>query len=209
MLANCRAGFTSETAPGDGTETLTCSELEARAAEDAEETSSASASAERGGTGGGYDETVTVSRVVDGDTVEVSPTVDGIADVRLIGIDTPETVDPEEEVEPYGSEAAAFAAEELTGRSVRLEFGAERTDQYDRLLAYVYVGDEMFNGVLVEQGYAQAYPFEPNTQYKDRFAAAQEAAKASGVGIWGLTLAEQCLLANHGNSIGEGSPSCG
>ncbi len=169
---------------------------------------SASASAEPEDAGGDYDQTVTVSRVVDGDTVEISPAVGGITDVRLIGIDTPETVDPGEEVEPYGPEASAFATEELTGRSVGLEFGAERTDQYDRLLAYVYVGGEMFNEVLVAEGYAQAYPYEPNTEYEGTFASAQEGAKAAGLGIWGLTLAEQCLLANHGNGIGEGSPGC-
>ncbi|CAA9457910.1 MAG: hypothetical protein AVDCRST_MAG25-383 [uncultured Rubrobacteraceae bacterium] len=169
---------------------------------------SASASAEPEGTGGDYDETVTVSRVVDGDTIEVSPAVGGATDVRLIGIDTPETVDPSEEVEPHGPEASAFATEELTGRSVGLEFGGERTDQYDRLLAYVYVGDEMFNEVLVAEGYAQAYPYEPNTEHEGTFASAQEEAEAAGLGIWGLTLAEQCLLANHGNGIGEGSPGC-
>jgi micrococcal nuclease len=170
---------------------------------------SASATAEPQASGGDYDETVTVSRVVDGDTVKVSPAIDGVTDVRLIGIDTPETVDPGEEVEPYGTEASAFATEELTGQSVGLEFGAERTDQYDRLLAYVYLGGEMFNEVLVEAGYAQAYPYEPNTEYEDRFASAQEGAKAAGLGIWGLPLEDQCLLANHGNGIGEGSPGCG
>ena len=162
-----------------------------------------------GGSGGGYDETVTVSRVVDGDTVEISPAVGGVTDLRLIGIDTPETVDPGEEVEPYGPESSDFAVQELTGQSVGLEFGAERTDQYDRLLAYVYVGGEMFNEVLVEEGYAQAYPYEPNTEYEDRFASAQEEARRFDLGIWGLTLDEQCRLANHGNGIGEGSPGCG
>ena len=170
---------------------------------------SASAGAAPVGTGEDHDATATVNRVVDGDTVEISPAVGGINDVRLIGIDTPETVDPGEEIEPYGPESSDFAAEELTGQSVGLEFGAERTDQYDRLLAYVYVGEEMFNEVLVEEGYAQAYPYEPDTEYEDRFAAAQEASKASGLGIWGLSLDEQCLLANHGNGIGEGSPGCG
>ena len=169
---------------------------------------SASASAEPEGTGGDYDHTVTVSRVMDGDTIEVSPAVGGATDVRLIGIDTPETVDPSEGVEPHGPEASAFATEELTGQSVGLEFGAERTDQYDRLLAYVYLGNEMFNEVLVAEGYAQAYPYKPNTEYEGTFASAQEEAKAAGLGIWGLTLAEQCLLANHGNGIGEGSPGC-
>ncbi|MDQ3316915.1 MAG: thermonuclease family protein [Actinomycetota bacterium] len=179
------------------------------AASDSGSSASASATAEPQGSGGDYDETVTVSRVVDGDTIEISPAVGGVTDVRLIGVDTPETVDPGEEVEPYGPESSDFATGELTGRSVGLEFGAERTDQYDRLLAYIYVGGEMFNEVLVEEGYAQAYPYEPNTEYEGRFAEAQEEAKASGLGIWGLPLAKQCLLANHGNGIGEGSPGCG
>lgn len=179
------------------------------AAANSSSSASASATPESEGPGGDYDKTVTVSRVVDGDTVEISPAIDGVNDVRLIGIDTPETVDPSEEVEPYGPEASTFATEELTGQSVGLEFGVERTDQYGRLLAYVYVGEEMFNEILVEEGYAQAYPYEPDTEYEDRFATAQEEAKAPGLGIWGLSLAEQCLLANHGNGIGEGSPGCG
>ncbi|MDP9438729.1 MAG: thermonuclease family protein, partial [Actinomycetota bacterium] len=64
-------------------------------------------------------------------------------------------MDPAEEVEPYGPQASAFAKRTLTGQEVGLEFDAERIDQYDRLLAYVYTGkDRMFNEVLVEKGYA-------------------------------------------------------
>jgi endonuclease YncB( thermonuclease family) len=97
-----------------------------------------------------YDATVTVSRVVDGDTVEISPAVNGVEDVRLIGVDTPETVDPGEEVEPYGRKASSFATGELSGRKVELEFDEERIDQYGRLLAYLYTGqNRMFNEVLV------------------------------------------------------------
>jgi micrococcal nuclease len=65
---------------------------------------------------------------VDGDTIEISPTIDGVEDVRLIGIDTPETVDPSEEVEPYGHKASAFATNELAGEKVDLEFGVEKID---------------------------------------------------------------------------------
>jgi len=169
---------------------------------------SASAGPSSGGSGKNYDTTVTVSRVVDGDTVEISPRIGGNEEVRLIGIETPETKDPSEGVEPYGPEASAFTTDELTGQSVGLEFDVEREDQYDRLLAYIYVGGEMFNEVLVDEGYAQAYPYEPNTKYEDRFAAAQEEARAAGVGIWGLPLAQQCRLADRGNGIGEGTPGC-
>jgi micrococcal nuclease len=167
--------------------------------------SSASASASAAG---GHDATAKVSRVVDGDTIEISPAVDGNEEVRLIGMDTPETKDPSEEVEPLGPEASAFATDELTGQSVGLEFDVEREDQYGRLLAYVYLGGKMFNEVLVDEGLAQAYPYEPNTRYEGRFAAAQEQARAAGIGIWGLSLSQQCLLADRGNGIGEGSPGC-
>lgn len=168
-----------------------------------------SASATASAPGGDYDATATVSRVVDGDTIEISPAVNGNEEVRLIGMDTPETKDPSEEVEPLGPEASAFAADTLTGRSVGLEFDVEREDQYGRLLAYVYLGGEMFNEVLVEEGYAQAYPYDPNTRYEGRLAATQEDARTAGIGIWGLSLNQQCLLADRDNGIGEGSPGCG
>lgn len=169
---------------------------------------SASASAPSEESSGEHDATVTVTEVVDGDTIEISPAVDSNYEVRLIGVDTPETKDPEEGIEPYGPEASTFATDELSGQSVDLEFGVEREDQYGRLLAYVYVGREMFNEILLEEGYAQAYPYEPNTRYEERFAAAQEEARATGLGIWGLSHAEQCELANRGNGIGEGTPGC-
>jgi micrococcal nuclease len=155
-----------------------------------------------------YDATVTAASVTDGDTVEISPTIRGTEEVRLIGVDTPETVDPSEEVEPYGPEASAFAKRELTGRKVGLEFDVEKVDQYGRLLAYVYLGGSMFNEELVEKGYAQAYPYPPNTTHEGKFAAAQSRARASGIGIWGLTEAQQCELADRGNGIGEGTPGC-
>ena len=62
---------------------------------------------------------VTVERVVDGDTIEVSPAVSGTEDVRLLGVDTPETVDPGEPVEPFGPEASAFTKRNLRANSSR------------------------------------------------------------------------------------------
>ena len=152
--------------------------------------------------------TVTVSRVVDGDTIEVSPAVNGLKDVRLIGVDTPETVDPSEGIEPYGPQASDFATRELSLRRVRLEFDEERMDRYGRLLAYVYFDGSMFNEELVEKGYAQAYPYPPNTAHAATFAVAQRRARAAGLGIWGLTTAQKCELADRGNGIGEGNPGC-
>jgi len=164
-------------------------------------------SATSSGTGTHF-RSVTVTRVVDGDTIEISPALGGVSDVRLIGMDTPETVDPGEPVEPLGPRASAFAKQRLTGKRVGLEFDVERTDQYGRLLAYVYLGDQMFNEVLVRQGLAQAYPYPPNTRYQGRFAIAQRLARGADIGIWGLSRSKQCQLADQGNDIGEGTPGC-
>jgi micrococcal nuclease len=156
-----------------------------------------------------FDATATVTEVVDGDTINISPAINGNDEVRLIGMDTPETRDPSEEIEPYGPEASAYAVSKLSGVDIEMEFDQERTDQYGRLLAYVYpAGGEMFNMDLVEEGYAQAYPYPPNTRYEDRFAAAQDEARDAGLGIWGLSESQQCKLADRGNGIGEGTAGC-
>jgi len=96
----------------------------------------------------------TVTRVIDGDTVEVRYK-GSIIDVRLIGIDTPETVAPGEPVECYGPAASRFTEQHLDRKRVLLEFDVERTDQYGRTLAYVWLGDELFNQTLVARGFAQ------------------------------------------------------
>lgn len=126
----------------------------------------------------------TVTRVVDGDTIEVSPPVQGTEDVRLIGVDTPETVAPGQPVEPCGPEASAFTTERLEGQAVGLEFDEELTDQFDRALAYVYVDDELVNETLVREGLAEVATFEPNVKYEDRFIAAEDEARAADVGLW-------------------------
>lgn len=154
---------------------------------------------------GSYDATVTITSVTDGDTVEVSPAVNGYTDVRLIGMDTPEVFFG---TQPYGAESSAFATQMLEGQTVELELDVEEVDDFDRLLAYVWIGDELFNETLVEEGYAQVATFPPNTAYEGDFIAAQEEARAAGLGIWGLSVPEQCQLADRGNGIGEGSAAC-
>ncbi len=150
-----------------------------------------------------YDATATVARVVDGDTIEISPAIDGITDIRLIGVDTPETKEPGCAPQPYGPEASSYAEATLSGQQVELEFDVEKTDRYGRLLAYVYPrGGEMFNEGLVEGGYAQAYPYPPNTRYANRFAAAQEQARNARLGLWSLGADQLALLTDRGNGIG-------
>jgi micrococcal nuclease len=151
-----------------------------------------------------YDAAVTVARAVDGDTVEITPAVDGIDRVRLIGIDAPETNHPQCGEQPYGAEAAAYAADQLAGERVDLEFDVERTDRYGRLLAYVHLETgEMFNETLLEEGYAQAATFPPNTRYESLFELRQQEARSAERGLWGLPEEELAQQTDRGNGIGE------
>jgi micrococcal nuclease len=86
----------------------------------------------------------------------VNPAVGGTGDVRLLGVDTPETVNPNEPVEPYGPEASAFTQQQLEGERITLIFDQENRDQYGRALAYVQISSqsETFNETLLKQGYA-------------------------------------------------------
>jgi micrococcal nuclease len=129
-------------------------------------------------------ERATVSRAVDGDTLELSEEIEGTDTVRLIGVDAPETDD---EVEPYGPEAAAFVAESLEGEEVLLELDEGEKDTYDRLLAYVWTGDgELFNEALLAGGYATLMIVEPNDRYAACLEAAELTARDAGVGLWGV-----------------------
>ena len=126
-----------------------------------------------------------VERVIDGDTFKLA----NGERVRLIGVNTPETVDPRRPVERFGPEASAFTKSRLTGKSVRLDFDKERRDRYGRLLAYVYVDDRFLNEELIERGFGHAetqYPY--SSAMKKRFRAAEDQAKAAHRGLWGEPL---------------------
>lgn len=149
---------------------------------------------------------VTITRVVDGDTVDISPSVEGFARVRLIGVDTPEVHFGQQ---PYGAEASAFARERLEGEEVILELDVQKRDPYGRLLAYVYLPDgRMFNEVLAREGYAQVATFPPNVEYVELFEEAQREAREEGRGLWGLSASELCRQTDRGNGIGGGLPVC-
>lgn len=144
---------------------------------------------------------VTVTRVIDGDTVEIRYEDGSTETVRLLGVDTPET--PPNSVSPgefegipdtdagrdhlivWGGRATGFAERNLAGRNVRLvvDSQADRRGGYGRLLGYIYVDDENFNQLLLTNGYARLY--ESEFRYRDRFAAAEATAQQEGVGLWG------------------------
>ncbi len=124
----------------------------------------------------------TVSRVVDGDTFE---TIAGDK-VRLIGVNTPETVKPNSPVEAYGKEASAFTKQALTGKTVYMFQDIENKDKYGRLLRYVFIdGDQqMFNERLVRQGYAETMTIPPNVMYQKLFLQANREARENNRGLW-------------------------
>jgi micrococcal nuclease len=128
-----------------------------------------------------------VTRVVDGDTIDVD--LGGHRErVRLLGIDTPETHHPTKPVQCYGPEAAAHTADLLPeGTGVRLERDEQERDDYGRLLAYVYrLADGLFvNGSLVADGYATTLSIRPNVVHAPDLAAAEGRARAAGLGLWG------------------------
>ena len=124
-----------------------------------------------------------VTRVVDGDTVEVR--IDGeIEDVRYIGVDTPETVKPDTPVQCFGPRASTFNHRLVEGRRVRLVFGAERRDAYGRLLAYVYLGDRFVNAILVRRGLARSLTIPPNDRFAPLLRRLELRAARTGRGLW-------------------------
>jgi micrococcal nuclease len=130
----------------------------------------------------------TVSRVVDGDTVIVQAGSRTL-DVRLLGIDTPETVDPRKPVGCYGPEASAYTKHLLTGRRVRLVYDRQLHDVYGRWLAYIYLEREgrpdlFVNARLIAAGYARTLSIPPNTAHAAELAALERAAALAGRGLW-------------------------
>jgi micrococcal nuclease len=130
----------------------------------------------------------TVGRVVDGDTVIVR-SGSRTLDVRLLGIDTPETVDPNRPVGCYGPEASAYTKHLLTGRRVRLVYDRQLHDVYGRWLAYIYLErparpDLFVNARLITAGYARTLSIPPNTAHAAELAALERTAALAGRGLW-------------------------
>lgn len=127
-----------------------------------------------------------VLKVTDGDTLHVN--VDGIDEkVRLIGINTPETVDPRTTVQCFGKEASERMKELAEGKIVRLEYDDSQSmrDAYGRLLAYVYLEDEqMLNRKMIADGYAYEYTYMKPYRYQKEFRELQTLARTSERGLW-------------------------
>jgi micrococcal nuclease len=130
-----------------------------------------------------------VTRHVDGDTVELQienppPPLKNVEKIRMIGVDTPETVHPNMDVEFFGKEASDFTKNALLGKPVFLAFDWETRDKYGRLLAYIYLADgSCHNAELIRQGYAHAYTRFP-FQFIEEFRNLEQQARAAKRGLW-------------------------
>jgi micrococcal nuclease len=142
----------------------------------------------------------TVDRVVDGDTLVVT-VGDATETVRLIGIDTPESVARDRPDECFGAEASHRLAELLPpGTGVVLTRDVEPRDLYDRLLAYVHRPDDglFVNAALVAGGYAEAKDYPPNTTHRADFERAERAARRADLGLWSACGGPDVPLAGGG-----------
>ncbi|MEY2640990.1 MAG: hypothetical protein RL150_383 [Candidatus Parcubacteria bacterium] len=130
-----------------------------------------------------------VLRVVDGDTL-IAAREGEQTRVRLIGIDTPESVHPTKPVECFGKEAAVYLQARAEGHVVTLVFDESQgmTDAYDRTLAYVFLenSSSSLNELMIAHGYAYEYTYDDAVpyQYQDAFVRAEEAARAAQQGLW-------------------------
>lgn len=133
--------------------------------------------------------TYLVTKVIDGDTIHVN--IDGkTATIRLIGIDTPETVDPRRGVGCFGKKASDETKRLLEGKSVVLNRDVSETDKYNRLLRYVFLplgsGENLFvNDYLIRQGFAKTLTYPPDVKYDARFLQAEKEARDNLRGLWG------------------------
>jgi len=128
-----------------------------------------------------------VSKVLDGDTIEIIR-FGKTEKVRLIGVDTPETVDPRKTVQCFGHEASDYTKRTLSDKTIKLEFDpivGER-DKYGRLLGYVWLNsDTLINNELVKQGYAHEYTYRSQAyKYQSLFRASEQEAKQAAAGFW-------------------------
>jgi len=125
-----------------------------------------------------------VVRVVDGDTIIVKYNGENTR-TRLIGVDTPESVNPDASRNcKEGKIASKYTKKRLTGKTVKIVPGKDPTDKYGRMLAYVYIGKEFYNYKLLKIGYARMMTIAPNTQYVSMFKKAQSYAKKHNRGFW-------------------------
>lgn len=139
-----------------------------------------------------------VTKHVDGDTVHVTTDDGEVLKIRMIGVDTPETVHPSKPVEFYGQEASNFTKDKIFEETVYLEKDVSETDKYDRALRYIWleipeekdfdnkevIKNKMFNAMLVAKGYANSSTYQPDVKYQELFTELESEAREADLGLW-------------------------
>lgn len=125
-------------------------------------------------------EIAVVKKVVDGDTIELE---NGVK-VRYIGVDTPESKKPNTPVQCFALEAANRNKELVEGKEVKLVKDVSNTDKYGRLLRYVYLGDELINNTLVQEGFAFSRTYPPDVAKQEQFGLSEVSAREGKKGLW-------------------------
>ena len=149
-----------------------------------------------------------VTKHVDGDTVHVTLDDGQVLKIRMIGVDTPETVHPSKPVQFYGKEASNFTQENIFGKTVYLEKDVSEADRYGRSLRYIWmeipeeinketIKTKMFNGMLVAQGFANSSTYQPDVKYQDYFLEFEREAREQNIGLWDGTKANEYEIANN------------
>lgn len=133
-----------------------------------------------------------VTKVIDGDTFNIFIEEEKReATIRVLGINTPETVDERKEVECYGPEASKKAKEILNGKNIKLSWSPDREykDKYNRYLAYVYIDDfGSFGEYMLKYGFAREYTYGKPYSKREEYRRLESLAKAKSLGLWG-----QCI----------------
>ena len=129
-----------------------------------------------------------VTHVSDGDTAYIDPLRYGTTasswdgrKARFIGVDTPEVYG---DTECYGEKASSFTKRKLEGRDVKLIYGDDPIDPYDRALVYIWVDGKMFNATLIRKGFATVEIYSPNDRYESKFRRLQRQAREDERGLW-------------------------
>lgn len=131
-------------------------------------------------------EKVKFSDCVDGDTIKVS--LDGkVHTIRMLAVDTPESVHPTKKVEYYGKEASEFTCDLVkNAKKLEIEYDedSDKTDKYDRLLVWVFADGKLVQEELIKNGYAKVAYLYGDYKYTNKLQTAQELVSAKNIGIW-------------------------
>lgn len=148
-------------------------------------------------------ETVKFSKCVDGDTIKVIKEEKEYT-VRMLAIDTPESVHPTKGIEYYGKEASEYTCNKVTNaKKIELEYdeNSDKTDKYDRLLAWVFVDGKLLQKELIEKGYAKIAYLYDDYKYTKELESAQELASVKNIGVWNEELKNKYDNEFKNNSI--------